>query len=160
MSSMLLSSNDAFTIGSDLSLFDLEIERTISHLSQARRRLAFGGGERVPTNSPTLPEVESETSFEEESIYSFIDTTNTSSIDLGTETMAAPRRVTLKEAGAPNFVLQPLQVRHPELNANFELKTALINLLPKFQGLSAQDPIRHLRDFQGKSQRVVLHFVR
>ncbi|KAL4394560.1 hypothetical protein AHAS_Ahas02G0164200 [Arachis hypogaea] len=58
--------------------------------------------------------------------------------------MAAPRRVTLKEAGALDFVLQPLQVRHLELNDNFELKIALINLLPKFHGLSAQDPIRHL----------------
>ncbi|KAL4306475.1 hypothetical protein AHAS_Ahas16G0182000 [Arachis hypogaea] len=55
--------------------------------------------------------------------------------------MAAPRRVTLKEAGALDFVLQPLQVRHLELNSNFELKTTLINLLPKFH--------RHLRDFQG-----------
>ncbi|KAL4390444.1 hypothetical protein AHAS_Ahas03G0145700 [Arachis hypogaea] len=132
-----------------LAPFDPEIERTISHLRQARRRLAFGSGERVPTNSPTVLEGESETSFEEETIYSSIDTTNSSSIDLGTDTMAAPRRVTLEEAGAPDFVLQPLQVRYPELNANFELKTALINLLPKFHGLPAQDPIRHLRDFQG-----------
>ncbi|XP_016162410.1 uncharacterized protein LOC107605151 [Arachis ipaensis] len=63
--------------------------------------------------------------------------------------MATPRRVTLKEAGAPDYVLQPTQVRHLDLNANFELKTALINLLPKYQGLPAQDPIRHLKDFQG-----------
>ncbi|KAL4294121.1 hypothetical protein AHAS_Ahas18G0196400 [Arachis hypogaea] len=63
--------------------------------------------------------------------------------------MAAPKRVTLKEAGAPDFVLQPLHVLHPNLNANFELKTALINLLPKFHGLPAQDPIRHLKDFHG-----------
>ncbi|KAL4275786.1 hypothetical protein AHAS_Ahas20G0142000 [Arachis hypogaea] len=118
-----------------LALFDPEIERTISHLRQARRWLAFGGGERVLTNSPTVPEGKFKASFEEETIYSSIDTTNTSSIDLGTDTMAAPRRVTLKEAGAPDFVLQPLQVCHPELNANFELKTALINLLPKFHEL-------------------------
>ncbi|KAL4306704.1 hypothetical protein AHAS_Ahas16G0204900 [Arachis hypogaea] len=63
--------------------------------------------------------------------------------------MPTPRRVTLKEAGAPDFVLQPTHIRHLDLNANFELKTALINLLPKYQGLSAQDPIRHLKDFQG-----------
>ncbi|XP_015969945.1 uncharacterized protein LOC107493362 [Arachis duranensis] len=61
--------------------------------------------------------------------------------------MDAPRRVTIKEAGAPDYVLQPLHVTHPNLNANFELKTALINLLPKFHGLPAQDPIRHLKDF-------------
>ncbi|XP_016164165.1 uncharacterized protein LOC107606640 [Arachis ipaensis] len=64
-----------------------------------------------------------------------------------TNTMDAPRRVTIKEAGAPDYVLQPLHVTHPNLNANFELKTALINLLPKFHGLPAQDPIRHLKDF-------------
>ncbi|XP_015950375.1 uncharacterized protein LOC107475258 [Arachis duranensis] len=61
--------------------------------------------------------------------------------------MDAPRRVTIKEAGAPDYVLQPLHVTHLNLNANFELKTALINLLPKFHGLPAQDPIRHLKDF-------------
>ncbi|XP_015970168.1 uncharacterized protein LOC107493612 [Arachis duranensis] len=61
--------------------------------------------------------------------------------------MAAPRRVTIKEAGAPDYVLQPFHVTHPNLNANFELKTALINLLPKIHGLPAQDPIQHLKDF-------------
>ncbi|KAL4315047.1 hypothetical protein AHAS_Ahas15G0146000 [Arachis hypogaea] len=61
--------------------------------------------------------------------------------------MDAPRRVTIKEAGAPDYVLQPFHVTHPNLNAKFELKTALINLLPKFHGLPAQDPIRHLKDF-------------
>ncbi|KAL4287204.1 hypothetical protein AHAS_Ahas19G0162800 [Arachis hypogaea] len=119
-----------------LATFDPEIERTLFHLRQARRQLAFGGGERIPTNSQTLSEGESETLFEEETIYSSIDTTD-SSINLGTEPMAAPRRVTLKEAGASDFVLQPLQGRNPELNANFELKTTLIHLLPKFHGLSA-----------------------
>ncbi|KAL4381578.1 hypothetical protein AHAS_Ahas04G0147500 [Arachis hypogaea] len=61
--------------------------------------------------------------------------------------MATPRIITLKEAGAPDFTLQPFQARQPNLNADFELKTSLINLLPKFHGLPAQDPIKHLRDF-------------
>ncbi|XLU27317.1 hypothetical protein S245_063383, partial [Arachis hypogaea] len=64
------------------------------------------------------------------------------------DTMAAPRRITLKEAGAPDFTLQPYQARHPNLIADFEMKTALINLLPKFHGLPTQEPIKHLRDFQ------------
>ncbi|KAL4394100.1 hypothetical protein AHAS_Ahas02G0118200 [Arachis hypogaea] len=131
----------------NLVLFDLEIERTLLHIRQARRRLTFGEGEKVPTNSPTLPEVNIEPSFEKSTNHSPVNTTNKSSFDLGTNTMAAPRRVTLKEAGAPDYVLQPLHVLHPNLNANFELKTALINLLPRFHGLPAQDPIRHLKDF-------------
>ncbi|KAL4371656.1 hypothetical protein AHAS_Ahas06G0187600 [Arachis hypogaea] len=123
-----------------LAPFDLEMERTLLHIRQARKRLAFEEGEKVFTNSPTISEVNSESSFEEGTIYSSIDTTNSSSLDLGADTIVAPRRVTLKEAGAPDFVLQPLHVLHPNLNANFELKTTLINLLPKFHGLPAQDP--------------------
>ncbi|KAL4394654.1 hypothetical protein AHAS_Ahas02G0173600 [Arachis hypogaea] len=114
-----------------LAPFDSEIERTLLHIRQARRRLAFEGSEKEGT------------------IYSSVDTTNSSSLDLGADTMAASRRVTLKEAGAPNFVLQPFHVLHSNLNTNFELKTVLINLLPKFYGFSAQNPIKHLKDFQG-----------
>ncbi|XP_057744910.1 uncharacterized protein LOC130962759 [Arachis stenosperma] len=62
--------------------------------------------------------------------------------------MAEPRRITLQEAGAPDFTMQPYQARHPNLAADFELKTALINLLPKFHGLPTQEPIKHLRNFQ------------
>ncbi|KAL4276057.1 hypothetical protein AHAS_Ahas20G0169100 [Arachis hypogaea] len=141
-----------------LASFDPEIERTLSHIRQARRRLAFRGGEGVSANSPTLSEVESEATFEEGTIYSSIDTINIASIDLeiiyvkfltdDNLFITAPRRITLKEVGALDFTLQPFQVRHLNLNADFELKTGLINLLPKFHGLSAQDPIKHLRDFQ------------
>ncbi|XP_016168575.1 uncharacterized protein LOC107611128 [Arachis ipaensis] len=62
--------------------------------------------------------------------------------------MAEPRRITLHEQGVQDLVLQPLQTRYLNLNANFELKNSLINLLPKYHGLPGQDPIRHLRDFQ------------
>ncbi|XP_025692680.1 uncharacterized protein [Arachis hypogaea] len=54
--------------------------------------------------------------------------------------MAAPRRITLKEAEASDFTLQPFQARHPNLNADFELKTSLINLLPKFHEKSSEEP--------------------
>ncbi|XP_025670329.1 uncharacterized protein [Arachis hypogaea] len=127
-----------------LAPFDSEIERTLLHIRQAWRWLDFEEGEKVFTNSPTISP-----SSNEGPNYSSVDTTNSSSFDLGVDNMAAPRRVTLKEAGAPEFVLQPLHVLHPNLNANFKLKTALINLLPKFHGLPAQDPIRHLKDFHG-----------
>ncbi|XP_015955028.1 uncharacterized protein LOC107479403 [Arachis duranensis] len=62
--------------------------------------------------------------------------------------MAEPRQITLHEQGAPDIILQPLQARYPNLDPNFELKSSLINLLPKYHGLRGQDPIRHLKDFQ------------
>ncbi|KAL1308941.1 hypothetical protein AAHE18_17G142400 [Arachis hypogaea] len=107
----------------DLSLatFDLEIERTLLHLWQAQCRLASEGGEGVSTNSPTLPKVESEASFEEETNSSSTNSIDVSSVDLGTDTVAVPRRVTLKEAAAPDFTLQPLQQKKQEIKEAFEL---------------------------------------
>ncbi|KAL4315860.1 hypothetical protein AHAS_Ahas15G0227300 [Arachis hypogaea] len=62
--------------------------------------------------------------------------------------MAEPRRITLHEQEAPDIILQPLQARYPNLDPKFELKSSLINLLPKYHGLPGQDPIQHLKDFQ------------
>ena len=92
----------------------------------------------IVIDSPVSSEGESEPPSESET-SSFI----TDSVDSRTDSMAAPRRITLQEAGAPDFTLQTYQVRHPNLAADFELKTALINLLPKFHGLLAQEPIKH-----------------
>ncbi|KAL4287579.1 hypothetical protein AHAS_Ahas19G0200300 [Arachis hypogaea] len=78
-----------------LARFDPEIERILLHLKQAWRWLAFGGGEKVLANSPTISEVDSKSSFEKGTVYSSTDTTNNSSIDLGTNTMAAPSKGSL-----------------------------------------------------------------
>ncbi|KAL4343965.1 hypothetical protein AHAS_Ahas11G0131100 [Arachis hypogaea] len=138
----------------DLSLFsfDPEIERTLSHIRRTRRRLASKGGEVIIINSPVSSEGEFEPPFESET-SSF----TTDPVDLRAENMAAPRRITLQEAEAPDFTLQPYQVRHPTATADFELKTALINLMPKFHGLPAQEPIKHLRDFQTACSTVRHH---
>ena len=57
---------------------------------------------------------------------------------------------TLRDLMNPDLTQQPLAVTVPALNTgvNFELKTGFINLLPKFHGLSMEDPIMHLSDFQ------------
>ncbi|KAL4390905.1 hypothetical protein AHAS_Ahas03G0191800 [Arachis hypogaea] len=114
----------------NLPVFDPEIERTISRIRQVRRRLV-------------LSEDESETSFKEET-----SSLSTDSVDLRAGDMAAPRRVTIQEAGAPDYTLQPYKAHHPAVAVVFEIKTALLNLMPKFHGLPAQEPIKHLRDFQ------------
>ncbi|XP_026419842.1 uncharacterized protein LOC113315807 [Papaver somniferum] len=54
----------------------------------------------------------------------------------------APR--TLKELTSPNIDQQPLCI---QLNGTIELKSQLIHLLPKFRGLSGEDPNRHLHQF-------------
>ncbi|KAL4394102.1 hypothetical protein AHAS_Ahas02G0118400 [Arachis hypogaea] len=113
-----------------LPTFDPDIGRTISRIRQARHRLV-------------LSEDESVTSFKEDT-----SSLSTDLVDLHAENMAAPRRITLQEAGAPDFTLPPFQARHPNLGADIELKTALINLLPKFHGLPAQEPLKHFEIFR------------
>ena len=54
---------------------------------------------------------------------------------------------TLKELAAPDVAYQPLCIQYPDLNANFELKSGLIQLLPKFHGLAGEDPHKHLKEF-------------
>ena len=102
-----------------MPVFDPEIERTISRIRQARRRLVLSKGV-------------SETSFEKE--------TSPRSTDLVVSragNMAAARRVTIQEPGAPDFTMQPFQAPHPTVATDFEIKTALLNLMPKFHGLPA-----------------------
>src|ERR1044071_9873159 len=56
---------------------------------------------------------------------------------------------TLRERTMPNLTNQPQAVIVPPLaqGVTFELKTGIINLLPKFHGLANEDPIMHLNEF-------------
>ncbi|KAL4329947.1 hypothetical protein AHAS_Ahas13G0351000 [Arachis hypogaea] len=136
-----------------LATFDPEIERTLTRLRQARRQLAFVDSESGSLEehshslSPTIRDHYSP--INEETLYSSVRSTEFSLSDSGDTDMAdPPRRVTLKEAGAPDLDLQPLQILYPALDPNFELKSDTINLLPKYNGLLREDPLKHLKDFQ------------
>jgi hypothetical protein len=61
-------------------------------------------------------------------------------------TMAVARQQTLKELAAPNVENQPLCI-NIDNNANFELKSGFIHLLPTFNGLAGEDPHTHLKEF-------------
>ncbi|KAL4306684.1 hypothetical protein AHAS_Ahas16G0202900 [Arachis hypogaea] len=109
-----------------LAKFDPEIERTLLHTRQARRRLDYTVSASASLEKPseTLDETESdlESTFNEGTSYSSVGTTDISLHTTGGNHMAEPRRITLHEQGAPNLILQPLQVRYPNLDPNFELK--------------------------------------
>ncbi|KAL4287542.1 hypothetical protein AHAS_Ahas19G0196600 [Arachis hypogaea] len=135
-------------LNSSLANFDPEIKRTLLHTQQARRRLDYtpSTSASLEENTKSLDVIESD--LESATSYSSVDTTNTSLHPTGEPHMAEPRRITLHEQGALDIILQPLQARYPNLDPNFELKSSLINLHPKYHGLPGQDPIRHLKDFQ------------
>ena len=60
-----------------------------------------------------------------------------------------PERVTLESLSAPNLGQQTNAVTFPALpsGTGFELKTGVVQLLPKFSGLATEDPIQHLDEF-------------
>jgi hypothetical protein len=56
---------------------------------------------------------------------------------------------TLRELVAPDLNQQPLCITFPVLdaaNANFELKSGLIQILPAFHGCAGEDPHKHLKE--------------
>ncbi|KAL4337310.1 hypothetical protein AHAS_Ahas12G0097400 [Arachis hypogaea] len=133
---------------SSLLEFDPEIEKTLLHTRQTRRQLEYTASISASLEEHTESLDNTESDLEFATSYSSVGTTNTSLHPTGEPYMAEPWRITLHEQGAPDIILQPLQARYPNLDPNFELKSSLINLLPKYHGLPGQDPIRHLRDFQ------------
>jgi hypothetical protein len=60
--------------------------------------------------------------------------------------MIVARQQTLKKLVAPNIKNQPLCININN-NANFELKSGFIHLLPTFNGLAGEDPHTHLNEF-------------
>ncbi|RDX86677.1 hypothetical protein CR513_31963, partial [Mucuna pruriens] len=56
---------------------------------------------------------------------------------------------TLKELATPDVVYQPWCIQYPQLEPaqTYELKSVLIHLLPKFHGLTGEDPHKHLKEF-------------
>ncbi|KAH9659001.1 hypothetical protein KPL70_023696 [Citrus sinensis] len=60
---------------------------------------------------------------------------------------AAPVERTLRELAKPDLNQQPLCIQYVDLEVNFELKSGLIHLLPKFHGFAGEDPHKHLKEF-------------
>jgi len=67
--------------------------------------------------------------------------------DLKKEEIMAGNR-TLKELVTPDLNQQPLCIAFPTLEATttFKLKSGLIHLLPTFDGLTGEDPHKHLKE--------------
>lgn len=57
-----------------------------------------------------------------------------------------PRRQTVREMSAPLNIDQPWCIVLPP-NEIFELRSGLVHHLPKFHGLSNENPVNHLKEF-------------
>ncbi|XP_042416606.1 uncharacterized protein LOC122005585 isoform X1 [Zingiber officinale] len=63
------------------------------------------------------------------------------------DTPMADHSRTMKELAAPDEAFKYSCITYPYLAGDFELRSGLIHLLPKYQGLSGEDPNRHLHEF-------------
>ncbi|CAL8169134.1 unnamed protein product [Prunus armeniaca] len=106
--------------------FDDDFERT---LRRKRKQ-----PELNPSSSSSKPESEAETDLEEE------------------QDMAIDNR-TIKELSASELDnAVPLCIQYPRAAAGktdeFELKSSLLHHIPKYHGLSMEDPNKHLKEFE------------
>ncbi|MED6135813.1 hypothetical protein PIB30_050116 [Stylosanthes scabra] len=105
--------------------YDPEIERTLRNLRRIRCQDHF------ENHSVVQPE---NTTPEEETIYSSSSESDFELpfSDTGTVVMAdnPNQGLTLRELCSSDLAFQLQHARYPELNANFELKSGLTNLLP------------------------------
>ena len=128
-----------------LHSFDPEIDRTFHTLHRTgnsihrANRITSGIGLELDI-APNLVD-----SFNPvESAFVSASVSDTESADF---TMADNNNRTLKELAAPDVAYQPLCIQYPDLHFDFELKSGLIHLLPKFHGLAGEDPHKHLKEF-------------
>ncbi|MED6208828.1 hypothetical protein PIB30_048810 [Stylosanthes scabra] len=97
---------------------DLELERTLRHAKQVRRRIEFENSLYSQTENLATEEIYVDSSLSDSESENFFSPTHT-----GTLHMAEPPRVTLRQMGGASVALENQPVRYPELNKNFELKT-------------------------------------
>ncbi|MED6121853.1 hypothetical protein PIB30_033968 [Stylosanthes scabra] len=125
--------------------FDLKIERTLRQLRQVRRRLQFQNRDTL-TRGGSFDSIipfytVDNTAHKEGTIYSSATVSEHSLSVTGDDGMSDDNnpRLTLRELQARDLAFQALHARYTELNSNFELKSSLINLLPKFNEGKAKD---------------------
>ena len=111
--------------------FDPEIEKTARQLRQQTKRAKQRSSSPLLSETDTVPDLVESSSDSEEQVMD----------------RPAPVERTLRELAEPDLNQQPLCIQYVDLEVNFELKSGLIHLLPKFHGFAGEDPHKHLKEF-------------
>ncbi|RDX92019.1 hypothetical protein CR513_25908, partial [Mucuna pruriens] len=113
--------------------FDLEIELTLRKIRRNKKTIINNGSVDYVLDSNMLH-------------TDILVSSSNTFIELGQ--MENHDRM-LKELATPDVVYQPWCIQYPQLEPaqTFELKSSLIQLLPKFHGLAEEDPYKHLKEF-------------
>ncbi|XP_045795991.1 uncharacterized protein LOC123890420 [Trifolium pratense] len=101
-------------------------------------------GEDLAEDIVGITVIDSNTISDSESDY--FHTLFNSDSELEHQNMAAEQ--TLRQLAAPDVNYNGLCIEYAEVDVPFELKSGLIHLLPRFNGLAGEDPHKHLKEFQ------------
>jgi len=130
----------------DLQSFDSKIDRTFHRLARHFRNFSF---DSVPLDSVTLnnsdncPSLSANLNSMHTADSDFIHTEN----NMAQPPPPHPRERTLRELAAPEFTYESLCIQCPNEDVPYVLKTGLIRLLPKFNGLAGECLHKHLKEF-------------
>nr|KYP41233.1 hypothetical protein KK1_037397 [Cajanus cajan] len=124
--------------------FDPKIERTLYH--RLRSRSSQNNNSSIVNFEVVINSTFNFQSCSNSDTFNF-QSCSSSETDSKFDIMANNRELTLKELVTPNVVYQPWCVQYPDNQTNYELKSGLIHLLPKFHGLAGEDPHKHLNEF-------------
>ncbi|KAH9723012.1 hypothetical protein KPL70_006942 [Citrus sinensis] len=112
-------------------LFDPEIEKTARQLRQQTKQAKQRSSSPLLSEIDTVPDLVESSSNSEEQVMD----------------RPAPVERTLRELTELDLNQQPLCIQYVDLEVNFEFKSGLIHLLPKFHGFAGEDPHKHLKEF-------------
>ena len=103
-------------------------------MKATRNRKVGPKKEELPPKDQIISDIESENSVS-------LSDSSASSID------KMPNNATLCELATPNLAVQPLSITYPALDRPLKLNSEFLNLLPKFHGLSGDDPYKFINEF-------------
>jgi len=76
------------------------------------------------------------------------DTKSSSSLSTINPNSKTMDKRTLRELAPPEVSIQTICIQYHDVDVQCELKSGLIHLLPKFDGLLGEDPHKHLKEFR------------
>ncbi|RDY14139.1 hypothetical protein CR513_00833, partial [Mucuna pruriens] len=129
---------------------DPEIDKTLCRLRKVRNIVVSNSG-----SSNSASNSNNSISVINNSDFSWCSSSNINSdCNFGLSNFQEPEPMenndrTLKELATPDVVYQPWCIQYPQLEPTqtYELKSGLIHLLPKFYGLTGEDPHKNLKEF-------------
>ena len=140
---------------SDLQPIDSEIDRTFHrghrHLRNpslhADYSVTFSDSSDFPHTLDTPHSMHSLHSEHSEHVHNsdFHSDSGTDSDNMAQPPPAHER--TMSELTTPEFTYDNLCIQYPKEEVPYVLKTGLIHSLPKFHGLTGEDPCKHLKQF-------------